>query len=514
MNHDNNQLIVEMRGISKIFPGIVANDMVNFELRLGEVHSLLGENGAGKTTLAKVLSGLYEPDTGEIIINGQKTTIRSPHDAIRSGVGMVHQHFRLINNFTVAENITLGLSEPKFRMNMDVINEEVACLSEKYRLKVNPRAYIWQLSIGEQQRVEILKNLYRNARVLIMDEPTAVLTPQEAKELIKSLREMVASGKSIIFVSHKLQEVMEVSDRITVLRAGKNVTTLNKEATNPKELGALMVGKEISYSASKTKSDHKEIRLEVKDLHVMGDRGLPTVKGVSLTIRKGEILGIAGISGNGQRELAEVLAGLRKAESGTLKVDGIDLTNATSLQKINVGVSLVPEDRLGMGLIPSLDVYENIMLKSFRKSPISYGPFLRMSEVRRNACKLVESYAVKAPKMDAPVKKLSGGNQQRLLLAREISSNPKIIIASQPIRGIDVQAIMEIHRLLLEQRNNGVAILLISDDLDEVFEVSDRIAVIYEGQIVGEMNIEEADKEKIGLMMAGYCQTGEESACV
>ncbi|MEW6546148.1 MAG: ABC transporter ATP-binding protein [Bacillota bacterium] len=492
-----------MRGITKRFPGVLANDGVNLSVQAGEVHALLGENGAGKTTLMSVLSGLYQPDAGEILVEGRPVVFRSPRDAIRAGIGMVHQHFRLVEPFTVAENVTLGLDRPRFALDLGRVEAEVARLGDRHGLKVDPRARIWQLSVGEQQRVEILKMLYRGARVLILDEPTAVLTPQEARELFAVLRQMAASGRAIVFISHKLQEVMEVADRITVLRGGRNVATLAKAATTPRELAHLMVGREVSVSYDRADRPPGEVLLSLEGVEAMSDRGFLALRGLSLKVHAGEIVGIAGVSGNGQRELAEVISGLRPVVGGTVRVGGRELTGCHPARIIECGLSLIPEDRLGTGLVPTLPVCDNVILKGYRRPPICRGAFLQWAEIRRQARSLVEEFAVKVPSLDAPVRKLSGGNLQRLLLAREISARPRVMVAVHPTRGLDVGATAGVHGLLLQQRDAGAAILLISEDLDEIMALSDRIAVMYEGQIVGEVMAREARLEEIGLMMAG-----------
>ncbi|MEW6398466.1 MAG: ABC transporter ATP-binding protein [Bacillota bacterium] len=502
------EILVETRGISKRFPGVLANDGVNLSLRAGEVHALLGENGAGKTTLMSILSGLYQPDSGVVLVDGRPAVFRSPRDAIRAGIGMVHQHFRLVEPFTVAENITLGLARPRFTLDPGRVEAEVAALGERHGLKVDPRARIWQLSVGEQQRVEILKMLYRGARVLILDEPTAVLTPQEARELFAVLRQMAASGHAIAFISHKLQEVMEVADRISVLRSGRNVATLARTATTPQELARLMVGREVSLSYDRVDRRPGEVLLALEGVEAMSDRGLPALRGLSVQVRAGEILGIAGVSGNGQRELAEVISGLRALVRGTVQVGGTNVTGCHPARVMECGLSLVPEDRLGTGLVPSLPVCDNVILKAYRQPPISRGVFLQAGEIRRYARDLVERFAVRVPGLDAPVRKLSGGNLQRLLLAREISAQPRVLVAVHPTRGLDVGATAGVHRLLLQQRDGGAAILLISEDLDEIMALSDRVAVMYEGQIVGEVPGREARLEEIGLMMAGMRPPG------
>lgn len=493
--------LVEMRGITKVFPGVVANDGVNLTVYPGEIHALLGENGAGKSTLMSILTGLYRPDGGEIYINGQKANFRSPRDAIEAGIGMVHQHFRLVAPFTVTENVALGL-KGGLKLNLNKLAEEIAELSRNYGLQVDPHARIWQLSVGEQQRVEIIKLLYRRARVLILDEPTAVLTPQEARDLYGTLKKMAAEGCAVIFITHKLQEVMEAADTITILRGGKTVATVKKNETNEKELARLMVGRDVLWQGDKPKAAKGEIVLEIKGLKALNDKGLLALKGIDLSIAAGEILGIAGVAGNGQRELAEVIAGLRPALSGTITVSGQELGQCDPCRVINAGVGFVPEDRLGMGLVPNLGAIDNLLLKEYRHP--RWGKVLMNRRAARQwAGELVERFKVKMAGLDAPVKLMSGGNLQRLLLAREISNRPRLLLAVYPSRGLDVGATQTVHRLLLEQRAAGTAILLISEDLEELFRLADRIAVMYEGQIMGVVPTEEANIEDLGLMMAG-----------
>lgn len=493
--------LVEMRGITKVFPGVVANDGVNLTVYPGEIHALLGENGAGKSTLMSILTGLYRPDGGEIYINGQKVNFRSPRDAIEAGIGMVHQHFRLVAPFTVTENVALGL-KGGLKLNLNKLAEEIAELSRNYGLQVDPDARIWQLSVGEQQRVEIIKLLYRRARVLILDEPTAVLTPQEARDLYGTLKKMAAEGCAVIFITHKLQEVMEAADTITILRGGKTVATVKKSETNEKELARLMVGRDIVWPGDKTKAAKGEIVLEIKGLKALNDKGLPALRSIDLSIAAGEILGIAGVAGNGQRELAEVIAGLRPALSGTITISGQELGQCDPCRAINAGVGFVPEDRLGMGLVPNLGAIDNLLLKEYRHP--RWGKVLMNRRAARQwAAELVERFQVKMAGLEAPVKLMSGGNLQRLLLAREISNRPRLLLAVYPSRGLDVGATQTVHRLLLEQRAAGTAILLISEDLEELFRLADRIAVMYEGQIMGVVPTEEANIEDLGLMMAG-----------
>ncbi len=495
---------VEMRGIVKKFPGVVANDHVDFAVRRGEVHALLGENGAGKSTLMNILSGLYRPDAGDIWVWGEHVQFASPRDAIARGIGMVHQHFMLVASQTVAENVILGLREPRFFLNLPKIEQQVAALGERYGLKVDPRARIWQLSVGEQQRVEILKMLYRGAHILIMDEPTAVLTPQEVEELFHTLRDMAASGQSIIFISHKLDEVLNIADRITVLRYGRvTASGLDAKATSKAELAQLMVGRQVLFRVEKGKSRPGQAVLEARDLRAENDKGLPALRGVSLTVRAGEIYGLAGVAGNGQSELAQVITGLRPAQGGQVLINGRDVSNRHAYEIIRQGVSHVPEDRAEVGSVPRLSVAENLILKSYREPPICIGWFLDHAAVRGRAERLVAEFEIATPTVDTPARALSGGNLQRLILAREMSVEPRLLVAMHPTRGLDVGATEAVHRLLIRQRERGAAILLISEDLDELLSLSDRIGVLFEGRIVGEMEAAKADIHEIGLMMAG-----------
>lgn len=500
--------IVVMKGITKRFPGVVANDNIDLEIRKGEIHALLGENGAGKTTLMNILYGLYTPDAGEIYVRGKKVTIRSPKDAVDLKIGMIHQHFVLVPPFTVTQNIVLGMKFPKGILNLEEAEKKVAEISQKYGIKVDPRAQIWQLSVGEQQRVEILKALFRGAEILILDEPTAVLTPRETKDLFKTLRSLAKDGCAIVFISHKLDEVMEISDRVTVLRQGKVVATKKTGATNKRELAKLMVGREVVFRLKKAKAKIGRPALEVENLHALSDRGLPALKGVSFSVHEGEILGMAGVSGNGQRELAEVIAGIRKATSGRVLIFGRDVTNRSPKEIIDLGVGRIPEDRLQMGLITDLTVAENLISEVHEKFSNKFlffpaGIFLDHPKINSYAEKLISEYKIVTPSRDALTKTLSGGNLQKLILARVLAQNPKILIASQPTRGLDVGATEYIRRKLLEQKRKGAAILLISEDLGEILMLSDRIAVIYEGKIMGIVPAAKAKIEELGLMMAG-----------
>ncbi len=499
---------VRMRGITKEFPGVLANDRVDFEAAVGEVHALLGENGAGKTTLSNILTGLYRPDEGEIELYGDPVHFDSPRDALDARIGMVHQHFRLVDPFTVAENVVLGDHRAEgrsFLVRARAIERRVADLGQRYGLHVDPRARVWQLSVGEQQRVEILKALYREARILIMDEPTAVLTPQEAEALFGTLRAMAQEGKTVVFISHKLHEVKAVADRITVLRGGRNVGTVAAAEATRRSLASMMVGREVDESRripqARPLSDLRA--LEVENLSVQGDRGETAVRDVSLVIREGEIVGVAGVAGNGQREFAEALCGLRSASSGTVRVGGRLLRNGNPRDAIAAGIAHIPEDRLGTGLAPGLSVAGNAVLKSYREPPVSRGPLLDLRSMQNVALSLIRRYDVKTPSTDTLVRNLSGGNLQKLVLGREFEGDPLVLIAAQPTRGLDVGAIETVHGYLRDAASNGVAILLPSEDLDEILALADRILVMYEGAIVGELPGATADVEHIGYLMAG-----------
>jgi ABC-type uncharacterized transport system ATPase subunit len=499
---------VRMVGITKRFPGVVANEHVTFEAAAGEVHALLGENGAGKTTLSNILTGLYRPDEGEILLHGEPVHFHSPRDALDAGICMVHQHFRLVAPFTVAENVMLGDHRAEgrtFVLHERTIERRVAELGERYGLSVHPRARIWQLSVGEQQRVEILKALYREARVLIMDEPTAVLTPQEAESLFETLRAMSSDGRTVIFISHKLHEVKAVADRVTVLRGGRTVATVPAVEATPRSLAALMVGREID-EARRIERRHPPsdaVALEVVELTVAGDRGTEAVRDVSLAVKAGEIVGVAGVAGNGQRELAEGVYGMRPAITGDVRVSGSTLRSGDPRAAIAAGVAHVPEDRLGTGLAPSLTISANAVLKTYRRPPISRGPLLIPRRMRERAQALIERYDVKAPGPGTPARNLSGGNLQKLVLGREFQGSPRVLVAAQPTRGLDVGAIEVVHAYLREAASSGVAVLLISEDLDEIRALADRIVVMYEGGIAGECDPETTTVEDIGLLMTG-----------
>jgi general nucleoside transport system ATP-binding protein len=507
---------VAMRSITKRFPGVVANDKVDFEVRQGEVHALLGENGAGKSTLMSILSGLYSQDEGEIYLRGPNGTslhqaqIDSPRAAIEAGIGMVHQHFKLVPNQTVTENVILGLTGVPLVPDMRRLETEVNRLGRQYRMPVDPRAYIWQLSVGEQQRVEILKLLYRGADILILDEPTAVLTPQEAKELGEILRNMVAEGKAIIFISHKLDEVMAVADRVTVLRDGKNVATLEIAETSKPELARLMVGREVLFRVSKDELEPGPAVLLLDNVSALNDKGLPALRHVSLTVCSREIVGVAGVAGNGQRELAEVATGLRKVTDGRILLRDREMTGCNSRDFIRQGVAHIPGDRLGMGLAGNLPVSDNLIMKAYRRPPIANGPFLIGRAITHFARRLTQAFQVMTPSMATPVRLLSGGNQQKAILAREITAGetlsgdePVLLVADHPTRGLDVGAIESVRRILLQQRAQGSALLFISEDLDELLALSDRIVVLHGGEVMGVADPHVVTLDELGLMMAG-----------
>jgi simple sugar transport system ATP-binding protein len=498
---------VELRDNTKRFPGVVANDGVHFEAAEGEVHALLGENGAGKSTLSNILTGLYRPDGGEILLGGTPVSFASPREALEAGIGMVHQHFRLVPPFTVAENVILGDHRgegKKFMVHPRRIERRVAELGERYRIAVDPRARVWQLSIGEQQRVEILKALYREARILILDEPTAVLTPQEAESLFETLRVMADEGRTIIFISHKLHEVKAVSDRVTVLRDGKTIDTVDTASATPRSLAALMVGREVSLATRVERGNEiGEPVLEVRSLWAPGDRGGDALRGIDLTLRAGEILAIAGVAGNGQRELAETITGMRTPSRGEIVVGGRRLRGGDARAAIRAGVAHVPEDRLHTGVAPSLPISSNVVLKSYRGGGVTHGPLLRLRAIRRYAAELIHRYDVRGGGPEVPARQLSGGNLQKVVLAREFEGSPRVLVVASPTRGLDVAAIETVHRYLRDAAEGYVGVLLISEDLDEILALADRVAVIYEGAIVGERDARSATVEELGLLMAG-----------
>lgn len=498
---------MEMRNIVKRFPGVLANDHVDFDVRAGEVHALLGENGAGKSTLMKILYGLYQQDEGEIRINGEKVAIKSPSDAINQGIGMIHQHFMLVPTLTVVENVALGLPSSRGPLtDLERVAARIEELAEDYGLQVDPNAYVWQLSVGQQQRVEIIKALYRGADLLILDEPTAVLTPQEVDEFFQTLKQMSQEGHSLIFISHKLHEVIHISDRVTVLRDGKMVGAVPTAETTRRDLAEMMVGRELIQQIDRPDVPRGECRLRVENLHAQSDRETPALRGVNMDVHAGEILGLAGVSGNGQRELAQVICGLRGATQGKVTLGGEDMTGAAPAALIDKGLSYIPEERMRDGMVRDFTVAENLILRDHVRRPYSKRGFFDFKAIQQRSSELVELFNVKTPSLDTPGKNLSGGNIQKLILARELSRKPGVVIAAQPTRGLDIGAIEYVHETLLAQREQGTAILLISEDLDEILGLSDRIAVIFEGRIMGEVSGEEATAEQLGLMMAGVQQ--------
>jgi simple sugar transport system ATP-binding protein len=495
-------VVVEMKEITKTFPGVVANDAVNFDVAAGEVHALLGENGAGKTTLMNILYGLYKPDKGEIYLHGQKVDIKSPADAIKRNIGMVHQIFKQVPRHTVAENIALTASHDFF-FPVRKVRGKILRIAEEFGLRVDPDAAIWQLSAAERQKVELLKVLCRGAQILILDEPTATLTPQGKRDLFSNLQAMKEKGYAIIFITHKLDEVLEISNRCTVLRKGKKVTTVFAAEVTKRSLARWMVGRDILFKIERPPVEKGKPVLEVKNLCVLGDRGVPAVQNVSFSIREGEILGIAGVGGSGQGELIEALTGLRKIEEGQLLLSGEDLTNASPRTFVDAGVAYVPEKRVEVGVIPTMSVKENLILKNYRDPPFSKRSFLNRDAIDRSTEQKISKYNIITPSPEAPVGLLSGGNIQKLILSREISMEPKLLIAAYPTYGLDVGSVESIRELLLKQRERKSALLLISEDLDEIMMMSDRIAVMYEGKIMGITKAGEATREDLGLMMAG-----------
>ncbi|HGL7829369.1 TPA: ABC transporter ATP-binding protein [Streptococcus pneumoniae] len=501
MAHEN---VIEMRDITKVFGGFVANDKINLHLRKGEIHALLGENGAGKSTLMNMLAGLLEPTSGEIAVNGQVVNLDSPSKAASLGIGMVHQHFMLVEAFTVAENIILG-SELTKNGVLDIAgaSKEIKALSERYGLAVDPSAKVADISVGAQQRVEILKTLYRGADILIFDEPTAVLTPSEIDELMAIMKNLVKEGKSIILITHKLDEIRAVSDRVTVIRRGKSIETVEIAGATNADLAEMMVGRSVSFKTEKQASKPKEVVLSIKDLVVNENRGVPAVKNLSLDVRAGEIVGIAGIDGNGQSELIQAITGLRKVESGSIELKGDSIVGLHPRQITELSVGHVPEDRHRDGLILEMMISENIALQTYYKEPHSKNGILNYSNITSYAKKLMEEFDVRAASELVPAAALSGGNQQKTIIAREIDRDPDLLIVSQPTRGLDVGAIEYIHKRLIEERDNGKAVLVVSFELDEILNVSDRIAVIHDGKIQGIVSPETTNKQELGVLMAG-----------
>jgi len=488
---------------------VVANDGIDLKVRRGAIHCLLGENGAGKTTLMRILYGLYQPDEGEILLRGKPIQISSPRAALTHHIGMVHQHFRLVPTLSVEENVVLGLDEGigPF-LNLRKTRKKIGEISEEYGLPIDPQAKVWQLTVGQQQRVEIIKALYRDASILIMDEPTSVLAPQEVDQLFATLRTLVDDGLTIIFITHKLDEVMEISDQVTVLRQGKVVVTFPTSQTDKPSLAKSMVGREVVFRLEKSVVKRGEKLLQVDSVHALNDRGLPALRGMSLDLYGGEILGVAGVSGNGQTELAEILTGLRRVTKGRVILSGKAITNRSAREITDLGIAHVPAERIRMGIVPALSVRENLILKSYRHPPFSLFCFLNRKESDANARRAMEDYQIAAPSDETATKLLSGGNIQRVVLARELSGDPRLIIAAHPTYGLDVGATEQVRQVLLKQRERGAAVLLISEDLDEIMTISDRILVLFKGEVMGIIYADGADVEQIGLMMAGTRHEG------
>lgn len=505
--------VLELRGITKRFPGVIANDHIDLELEAGEIHALLGENGAGKTTLMNILYGLYSPDEGEIFVRGKQLVPKSPRDAIAAGIGMVHQHFMLIPVFTVTENVMLGDEYIKWGELLDRKRAaaRIRELSDQYNLYVDPDAYIKDTPVGIQQRVEIIKLLFREADILIMDEPTAVLTPQEANELFKIMGNLKKTGKSIIFITHKLREVLEISDRITVIRGGKVIGTTTPAEADQNQLAAMMVGREIDLDVDKKPAQVGEKVLEVSDLKVVDTRNHLVVKGVSFDVHAGEILGIAGVQGNGQTELVRAITGMMHPVEGKITLLGKDTTHSEPKEVIELGLAHIPEDRQKDGLVLPYPIMDNLVLNTYYRSPFARGVIMQEEPIRSNANELVQNFDIRTPSIETPVGSLSGGNQQKVIVAREFSRPIKFLVASQPTRGLDVGSIEYIHNRLVEKRDDGCAVLLVSTELDEIMQLSDRIAIIYGGEIIKILPIKGTTKEEIGLLMAGIDTSAQEN---
>jgi len=502
--------LVEMRGICKSFPGVRASDDVYLRLGRGEVLALLGENGAGKSTLMNILSGLYRQDSGDVFVRGERVDIRSPRDAADLGIGMVHQNFMLIDTMTVAENVVLGMPSLPFVPDMAVVKRSILDLGERYNMTVDPDAYIWQLSVGEQQRVEILKQLYRKAEILVLDEPTAVLTPRESHELNDVVKRMRAEGKGAVFITHKMDEVMAFADRVMVLRKGRVVAEKTTADTDPKDLARVMVGREVLFHIEKGPFEPGAVVLELKDVCADDERGLPALRELSLSLRAGEILGIAGVAGNGQRELSEVITGLRPVKSGGISINCVDSTNKSPLQIIRSGVSHIPSDRIAVGAVGDMSVANNLAMKDYRAAPISKGLLLLPRRILEFARKMISAFNIATPSPETRVKFLSGGNIQKTILAREIESCGSLLVAVYPSRGLDIGATESVRKELVAQRDAGKAVLLVSEDVDEILSVADTVAVMYDGRAVGVMPTAGADPEEIGLLMAGMAPSGKE----
>ncbi|GEL04079.1 ABC transporter ATP-binding protein [Rummeliibacillus stabekisii] len=497
--------VIEMLGIRKQFGDFVANDNITLQLKKGEIHALLGENGAGKSTLMNVLFGLYQPEAGVIKVNGKEVKITDPNKANDLGIGMVHQHFMLVENFTVTENIILGSEPTKMGLvNIRDAAKKVQQLSEKYGLNVDPYAKIEDISVGMQQRVEILKTLYRGAEMLIFDEPTASLTPQEINELIQIMKRLIKEGKSIILITHKLKEIMDVSDRVTIIRKGQGIGTVTTAETNPDQLAEMMVGRQVVFKTEKTTAHPKDVVLNIENLTVQDNRGIDRVKDLSLAVRAGEIVGIAGIDGNGQSELIEAITGLRKVKSGQISLNGKDITGKKPRKITESGIGHIPQDRHKHGLVLDFPIGHNIVLQTYYQSPVSKGGIIDYKRVNSIARNIIEEYDVRTPSEMTQARALSGGNQQKAIIGREINRDPDLLIAALPTRGLDVGAIEFIHKRLIEQRDKGKAVLLISFELDEVMNVSDNIAVIHDGSIIDTVSPKETTEQELGLLMAGH----------
>ncbi len=495
---------LKMRGIVKRFPGVLANDHVDFDVKAGEIHALLGENGAGKSTLMKILYGLYAPEEGEIYLNGEQISIHSPTDSINHGIGMIHQHFMLVDTLNVAQNVALGLkSSREPRLDLDVVSERITELSETYGLQVDPQANVGRLAVGERQRVEIIKALYRGAALLVLDEPTAVLTPQEVDDVFVIFRQMARDGHALIFISHKLDEITALTDRVTVLRDGKAIGTRPTSEVTKKDMANMMVGREVLLERIRPEAQVSEVRLKLENINAVNDRDQQVLKDISLEIRGGEILGVAGVSGNGQRPLAEAIAGLQRVTDGSIFMEGNDVTGLTTSEMLGAGLSYIPEERMHDGVIKDFSVAWNFILQDHIREPYSRGIFLNFKYIDKHSQELIDSFNVKTPSRETPVKNLSGGNIQKLILARELDRRPRVLIAAQPTRGVDIGATEYIHNQLLLQRAEGLATLLISEDLDEILALSDRIMVMFGGEIMGIVENKGVSAEDLGLMMAG-----------
>ena len=504
--------MLEMHGITKRFPGVVANEDIDFTVLPGQVHTLLGENGAGKSTLVKILYGLYQPDEGSIAFDGSPVHIDSPSVAIETGIGMIHQHFMLVDTLTVAENVALGLGKPLGLTNLVPIRRRIREVSEEFGLAVDPDAYIWQMAVGERQRAEIVKALYRNVRLLVLDEPTAVLTPPEVTDLFVTLRQLTADGRGLVFISHKLNEVMEISDEITVLRDGKVSGRTTPAESSRESLAMMMVGRPVEFTRTLAEREPGEPKLAVENLRVRGDRGELAVHDVHIDVRAGEIVGIVGVSGNGQRELAEAIVGLREMESGRVLIDGQPVSTPTPKQVRSMGLAYVPEERMKFGSIGDFSVAENLVLVDHDRPPYVRRGLLSLNAIEEHSRQLVDDYSIRTPSTQTLTRKLSGGNIQKVVIAREFSGGAEVLLVAQPTRGIDIGAAEYIHEQLLIQRSQGKAILLISEDLDEVMALSDRLVVMYEGSVMGRVSREDATVEQVGLLMSGVGEP--ESAAV